>query len=223
MLLLFTEHRGQWNHYNININIQISFGIHNFVCNVYYAYILVQGKRHCSAERRGAWSCWGLLFIHWFIMWPLKRHLVILQFNISLCRKGNNASTQTVPWFLHSLLSVGVVEVTETAQGQGACLSSPHAQEAQRQGTALLFWNVLFFLPRQQQGKFGLPSTAVACACYLTFVMNNDLPWAEYTRKSLALKRTENNQADKAEHKGKKKKSISKDESHTAFTVQSSL
>lgn len=130
---------------------------------------LIQGKRHCSAVRKGAWSCWGLLFIHWFIMWPLKRHLVILQFNFSLCRTGNNASTQIVPWLLHSLLSHRVVEVMEMIQGSRDDLSSPRAQGAQRHRTTALFSNIFFLLLRQRQGKLGLPSTAVVLCPFSYF------------------------------------------------------
>lgn len=50
-MLLFTEPRGQWHQYNINI--QISFKLHNFVCNLHYVHILIPGERHCAAERRG--------------------------------------------------------------------------------------------------------------------------------------------------------------------------
>lgn len=53
MLLLFTEPRGQGHCFNVNISIQVSFGIHNSVCNIYYVRILVQGQRYYSAERRG--------------------------------------------------------------------------------------------------------------------------------------------------------------------------
>lgn len=53
VVLLFTESRGQRHRYNININIQVSFEIHYSVCNIYYVHILIEGKRHCSAERRG--------------------------------------------------------------------------------------------------------------------------------------------------------------------------
>lgn len=52
MVLLFTEPGGQWHRYNININIQISFEIQNSVLNVCYLHILIEGKSHCSAERR---------------------------------------------------------------------------------------------------------------------------------------------------------------------------
>lgn len=52
-VLLFTEPRGEWHQYNININIQISFEIHNSVCNLHYVHIFIQGERHCAAERRG--------------------------------------------------------------------------------------------------------------------------------------------------------------------------
>lgn len=50
--MLFTEPRGQWHQYRININIQISFEIHNSVCNLYYMCIFIQGERYCSAERQ---------------------------------------------------------------------------------------------------------------------------------------------------------------------------
>lgn len=45
--------------------------------------------------REGGLELLGLLFIHWFIMWPLERHLVILQFNVAVCRVENKAPAQT--------------------------------------------------------------------------------------------------------------------------------
>lgn len=56
---LFTEPGGQWHRYSININIQIYFEIHDCVCNIYYVHILIEGKKHCSAERRGAGAAGG--------------------------------------------------------------------------------------------------------------------------------------------------------------------
>lgn len=62
MVLLFTEPGGEWHHYNININTQISSEIHNSVRNIYYMHIFIQGKRHFSAERSGPGAAGGCSF-----------------------------------------------------------------------------------------------------------------------------------------------------------------
>ena len=132
------------------------------------------GKEALFCREKGAWSCWELLFIHWFIMWPLKRHLVILQFNVSLCRVANKAPTQT---------ALTVISQSGRGRRDGAgsrgsseqplCAWSPEA----RSGWLCSSETASFSYKSSGRVSLGYLTQQLPLTHYLTSVMSNNLPW----------------------------------------------
>lgn len=152
------------------------------------------GRKALFCRGKGARSCWEL-FIHWFIMVPLKRHLVTLQFNVSVCGAENKTSTQTV-----------ITVICQSGRGHRASMGSRGCSEqplcAQSPGQLCSSETASFSHQSSGRISLGYLRQQLLLTHYLSLVMNNNLPRNHQPQR----KQAESYWDGKAKHKGEEEK-----------------